>query len=446
MKNPIRADSEFTTSSDELPPRPTWVRYQVLAAGCGLAVITYIHRVGFATASAEFKTSLNLTDKHLGSLMAAFMIGYGLFEMPWGFLGDRLGVRNILAWIILGGSILTASLAFVGLLPPDVAVVFNVLLVLRFAFGAFQAGTFPSLSRMMADWMPSTERGSAQGAIWMSSRIGGATAPLLLVGLIELMGDWKRPLVVVAGLGLAWCGWFWLWFRNQPEQMRQVNEAERKLIEAGRPRHSQAGHSQVPWLRLLSSRSVWALCLMYGFLGFSGNFYLTMLPTYLKNHRGLTKETTGLLTSLPFAFGVVACLAGGLLSDAIIRRWGKRWGRRIVGAAGLLTAGLAIAAVPWVDRVEALAALLVLAFFGNDLAMAPAWAAAADIGERYTGVLSGAMNMAASFMAAAEARTVGQLLDSHDLVMPFLLLALSYALGTLCWLGVDVRRTLGEAH
>jgi len=422
------------------------VRYQVLAAGCSLAVITYIHRVGFATASAEFKKSLNLTDGHLGDLMAAFMIGYGLFEIPWGFLGDRLGVRNILAWIILGGSILTASLALVGLLPPDVAVVFNVMLVLRFAFGAFQAGTFPSISRMMADWMPSTERGSAQGAIWMSSRIGGAAAPFLLGKLIRLVGDWKLPLVVVAGLGLAWCGWFWLWFRNQPEQMRQVNEAERKLIQAGRSQHSQTGHSQVPWSRLLSSRSVWALCLMYGFLGFSGNFYLTMLPTYLRNHRGLTMETTGLLTSLPFAFGVVACLAGGLLSDAIIRRWGKRWGRRIVGAAGLLTAGMAIAAVPWVDRVEALAALLVLAFFGNDLAMAPAWAAAADIGERYTGVLSGAMNMAASFMAAAEARTVGQLLDSHDLVMPFLLLALSYALGTLCWLGVDVRRTLAEDH
>jgi MFS transporter, ACS family, glucarate transporter len=444
MNEPIRAASEFATSSDELPARPTWVRYQVLAAGCSLAVITYIHRVGFATASAEFKTSLNLTDKHLGRLMAAFMIGYGLFEMPWGFLGDRLGVRHILAWIILGGSILTASLALVGLLPPDVAVIFWVLLVLRFAFGAFQAGTFPSISRMMADWMPSTERGSAQGAIWMSSRIGGAAAPLLLVGLIDVMGDWKRPLVVVAGLGLAWCGWFWLWFRNQPEQMRQVNEAERKLIQAGRSQHSQAGHSQVPWSRLLRSRSVWALCLMYGFLGFSGNFYLTLLPTYLKNHRGLTKETTGLLTSLPFAFGVIACLAGGLLSDAIIRRWGKTWGRRIVGAAGLLTAGLAILAIPWVHRVPALASLLVLAFFGNDLAMAPAWAAAADIGERYTGVLSGAMNMAASFMAAVEASLIGQLLDSHELVVPFLLLALSYAFGTLCWFGVDVRRTLAE--
>jgi sugar phosphate permease len=318
----------------------------------------------------------------------------------------------------------------------------SVLLVLRFLFGAFQAGTFPAISRMMADWMPSTERGSAQGAIWMSSRIGGAVAPLLLVGLINVLGDWKWPLVIVAGLGLAWCGAFWLWFRNEPDQMSQVNEAERKLIHAGRSVQSQATHSQVPWSRILRSRAVWALCLMYGFLGFSGNFYLTLLPTYLKNHRGLTKETAGLLTSLPFAFGVVACLVGGVLSDAIIRRWGKRWGRRIVGAAGLLTGCVAIAAVPFVERVEVLATLLVLAFFGNDLAMAPAWASAADIGERYTGVLSGAMNMAASFMAAVEASVIGGLLEAHDLVMPFLLLAFSYALGTICWLGVDVRRTL----
>ena len=163
---------------------------------------------------------------------------------------------------------------------------------------------------------------------------------------------------------------------------------------------------------MLRSRSVWALCLMYGFLGFSGNFYLTLLPTYLKNHRHLSSEVTGWLTSLPFAFGVVACFVGGSFSDVIIRRWGKRWGRRIVGAAGLTVAGLAILAVPWVENVVALGFLLVLAFFGNDLAMAPAWAAAADIGERHTGTLAGTMNMMASFMAAIQAIAVGRLFES----------------------------------
>jgi sugar phosphate permease len=426
------------------PARTTWVRYQVLGAACILAVITYIHRVGFATASAEFKTSLGVTDDQLGILGAAFMVSYGLFEIPWGFLGDRFGVRSALAAIILGGSILTACLALVAFLPPIMAVVFAFLFVLRFLFGAFQAGTFPSISRTTADWMPATERGSAQGAIWMSSRVGGAMAPLIVAWLIAVLGDWKLPLVLISGLGLAWCAVFWPWFRSRPEDMSQVNARELGLIQAGRAASTAHGHGAVPWDKMLRSRSAWALFAMYGFLGFSGNFYIVLLPTYLKNHRHLDTTLSGWLTSLPFALGVGACLIGGSLSDAIIRRWGKGWGRRLVGMTGLAAAGLAILFVPEVYNTWALGLLLALAFFGNDLAMAPAWAAAADIGERHTGVLSGAMNMTASFMAAIQAIWLGQLLKAGNLVLPFVLLAASYALGAIAWLGVDVRKTLAD--
>ncbi len=224
------------------PARPTWVRYQVLAAACSLAVITYIHRVGFATASAEFKTSLGLTDAQLGCMMAAFMIGYGLFEIPWGFLGDRLGVRNILAAIILGGSTLTACLALVGVPAAGTWLSSSsFLIVLRFLFGAFQAGTFPAISRMMADWMPTTERGSAQGAIWMSSRHGrrtGAAALGLAVcrhGRLEDAAGARAPC-----LGLAWCACV-LAVVSQPSRRRcrRSTATERKLIEAGRA--SRAG-------------------------------------------------------------------------------------------------------------------------------------------------------------------------------------------------------------
>ena len=426
-------------------PPPTRVRYQVLAAACSLAVITYIHRVGFGTAAAELKAPLGLSDTQISWLMFAFMVGYGLFEMPWGFLGDRVGVRNILGAIILGGSLTTAGLALVGLLPSGPVLVFAALLVLRFLFGAIQAGTFPVISRVMADWMPTTERGSAQGTVWMSSRLGGFIAPPLIVWLFGVIGDWKSALVVVASPGLLWCLAFWPWFRNQPEDMPQVNKQERKLIEAGLGARAAHGHGPVPWAKMARSPSVWALCGMYGFLGFSGNFYLTLLPTYLKNHRNLDSSTMSWLSGLPFAFGVLACFAGGWFSDAVIRRWGKRWGRRIVGGTGLMLAALAIVSVPWVDHVVLLGFLLILTFVGNDLAMAPAWASAADIGERYTGVLSGAMNMMASFMAAIQALVIGHLFEMNNLVAPFIILAASYALGTLCWIGVDVRKTLAEA-
>jgi hypothetical protein len=237
---------------------------------------------------------------------------------------------------------------------------------------------------------------------------------------------------------------FWPWYRNAPEEMPRVNRAERALIEAGRSGMPATGHDAIPWGRMARMRSVWALWLMYGFFGFSGNFYLTMLPTYLENHRHLDAKVAWWLTALPFGFGVVACQVGGSLSDAIIRRRGKAWGRRLVGAAGLIAAGSAIIAIPWVADVRVVGVLLVLAFFGNDLSMAPAWAAAADIGGRHTGTLAGAMNMASSFMAAIQVIVVGRLFDSDDLVSPFVLLALSYGLGTIAWMGVDVRRTLAD--
>lgn len=426
--------------------RPTKVRYRVLAAASSLAVITYIHRVGFATASAELSRILHLTDTHLGWLMAAFMLGYGLFEMPWGFLADKLGSRNVLAAIILGGSALTASLALVGFLPGQITLVVAVLVLLRFAFGMFQAGTFPALSRMTADWLPTTERGRAQGVVWMSSRLGGALAPFVIVVLFRTMDDWKAPLVLVAGLGLFWCAIFWPWFRNRPEEMPQVNRVECKLIAAGRAAGASHPHGDVPWGRMFRSTSVWSLWLMYGFLGLSGNFFLTLLPTYLRNHRHLDSYTTGLLTSLPFAFGVVGCMLGGWISDLVTRHCGRRFGRRLVGLAGMAVAGLAIVAVPFVEEVGTMGLLLVLTFFGNDLSMAPAWAAAADIGERHAGVLSGAMNMLGSFFAGAAAIVIGRLFDAGDLHAPFFLLATSYALAVLCWIGVDVRRTLADAH
>ncbi len=423
--------------------RPTRVRFVVLGAACLLAIVTYIHRVGFATASVEFQGPLGLNDRQMAALMAAFMLAYGLFEIPWGALADRLGVRTVLSVVILGGSALTAALALVGLLPAGAAWAVPLLIVLRFLFGAFQAGTFPAVSRMMADWMPVAERGGAQGLIWMASRIGGAMAPLLIGGLIALTGNWMLALLAASGLGLAWCAGFRPWFRNRPEEMPRVNAAERGWILAGRAARP-AGHGAVPWGRLLRSRSAWALCLMYGCLGYSGNFFLTLLPTYLKNHRHLDPQTVRLLTALPFAGGVAACLVGGLLSDAIIARHGRRWGRRLVGMLGLSLAGLAILATTQVDHVVGLGFLLCLTFIGNDLAMGPAWAAAADIGDRYTGTLAGAMNMTASLTAATMALVTGYLFDAGYPVVPFVLFGVVYGLGALCWLGVDVTRTLAD--
>jgi sugar phosphate permease len=422
--------------------RPTSVRHAVLGAACLLAILTYLLRVGFNSVSTEMRTDLGLGQDHWGYLSAAFMVAYGLFEVPWGHLGDRLGVRGPLVWVVLGGSATTAAVALVTFLPPGIGTVLTALLVLRFLFGLFQAGTFPLISRMMADWIPTAERGQAQGLVWMSSRMGGSLAPLLLIPLFQGLGSWQVPLVLVAGLGLVWAAGFWPLYRGHPEETPRVNAAELAIIAAGRGARP-AAHGATPWRRMLRSRSVWCLCLMYGGLGFSGNFFLFFLPDYLKTQRGLPPGQAKWLSALPFVFGVFACLAGGALSDWIIRRTGnRRWSRRPVGMAGLALAAVGILATTQVRDVWWLGLLLCITFFGNDLSMGPAWAAATDKGGRYAGTLSGLMNMTASFTGAAAMAIVGQLLKDGYNDLPFVLFAVSYAIGALAWLGVDVTHTL----
>ena len=102
--------------------------------------------------------------------------------------------------------------------------------VIRFLFGAGEAGCFPILTRMLSMWLPSRERVTAQGLLWAFARWGGAFTPPLVLAAIGLIG-WRLSFVAFAGLGLVWCVIFWFWFKDNPRQHTSVNDAERELLE-----------------------------------------------------------------------------------------------------------------------------------------------------------------------------------------------------------------------
>ena len=419
---------------------PTRVRYLVLAGGCSMALLAYVDRFGFAVFADRIGEDFGLSDQDMGYLMAAFLVSYGACQVPAGLAGDRFGARLLLTVFVVGWSVATAAL---GLVPKDVALTWlplALLLGLRIVFGAFQSGAFPVFARVVGDWIPVTERGSAQGLMWTTSRLGAAASPFFLIWLLNLCGGWKLPLVILAGLGLLWSAAFWAWFRNRPEDMPQLNDAERRLIRVGQA-PARLPRSGIPWRRLLGSRSAWCLCLMYGGCGPAGNFMLTFLPYYLHRQRHLSDETTRWLLSGPLTTGFVACTAGGLVSDWLIRHWGSRKsGRRANGLAGLTLAGVAFAATVWVEDPRLLGLLLCLTQFGNDFCMGPAWAAATEIGERYAGTLSGAMNMTSNCSGAVAASVAGYLFQIGHADWAFFAFGGTYLFGALCWLGIDVTK------
>src|SRR5436305_778779 len=175
-------------------PRPSRVRLVVLAFACTLSLITYLDRVCIMRVQDDIKSHLGLSPEQMGLVFSAFLLGYALFEVPGGWMGDRWGSRRVLTRIVLWWSVFTALTGFVNYFSYDsglripffghvIPVLFDsflAILLVRFLFGCGEAGAYPNLTRVNGLWFPFRERAFAQGAVWMSARLGGAVAPFVI--------------------------------------------------------------------------------------------------------------------------------------------------------------------------------------------------------------------------------------------------------------------------
>ncbi|HYV35430.1 MAG TPA: MFS transporter, partial [Gemmataceae bacterium] len=146
-------------------------------------------------------------------------------------------------------------------------------------------------------------------------------------------------------------------------------------------------------------------------------FNMFWLPKYLKEVYGVDKVAepfrAGVLTGSPLLFGAVACVAGGFLTDYLIRRTGNRkWGRRIFGVVGKGICGLCYIASMFAPNVYWFVFAIAMAAFWNDMTMGAAWASCLDIGRKYSGVVSGCMNTIGNLGGTTATILTGQILDS----------------------------------
>jgi MFS family permease len=253
--------------------------------------------------------------------------------------------------------------------------------------------------------------------------------------------------------GVAWGVAFFAWFRDSPEDKAACNAAERALIRGDHPSRERrsAGHAWPPWRPLVSSASMWALCLASGGVSFAWYFYPTWQPEYLKQVHHIGYADSEIVTGLPFLCGAVGCLAGGRLSDHIVRRTGnRRWGRSLLGCIGFGGAGLCVLGSGFATAAWQAIALLCLAFLINDLAIPALWAACTDISGRYAGTVAGIMNMAGGIGAVLSPilipRIIQMLPPTYEAAFRWRIifagLAVSWVLAALAWLFIDASKPL----
>jgi len=411
------------------------LRHRVLTLVALASAITYLDRVCLSAAAPAIMRDLGLSNIQMGYAFSVFPLAYGIFEMPMGWLGDRLGQRKMITRIVACWSGFTALTGMVMGYPG--------LLVVRSAFGAAEAGAFPSLARALARWFRPTDRAKATGIMWMASRLGAAIGIPLAVVLIGWLG-WRFTFVVFGALGGCWCLFFWRWYRDDPAGHPAIAASD--LTYLGQDAHLANAPSSdgTPWKCLFSSINLWSFFWMYFASSYGFWFLLTWLPTFLMGQFHISAQRSSLYAALPLAVGAMSSVIGGALSDWLVRHTGSLlWGRRFVGLGGYLIAAIGFAAAAVMRTPFAAIFWLMIAELGLDLAVPVAWAACLEVGGSFGGTTTAFMNTASTISAAISPLAAAWMFMRFGSFTSMLMSAGAlYFLASFLWLKVDATQSL----
>jgi len=367
--------------------------------------------------------ALHISPAQWGWVGTFFLLGYALFEVPTGHLGDRLGARKVLTRIVLWWSVFTALTGAVSAYP--------LLLAVRFLFGAGEAGAYPNGSVAISNWFPPATRGRAFGLFMMSGQLGGSLTPLLVLPIQRNFG-WRLSFYLFATLGVVWAAvWFWQ-FRDAPPLTHVA--------------HSKVHEEETTWRSILRSRNLWAIMALTAGYVYTLSFFQTWMHTYLVRGRAFSERDLS-LSALPYFFGAAANLLGGLACDWLVPRVGLKWSRRTVGMTGLFLCAASIVGTIFAVSHIAIITCLSLAFAGIAFQQPAIFAACLDIGGNRGGVVSGFMNMAGQLGGAVASAVFGYIVTATgNYNAPLVPMAILLTIAMLLWGRVDVTQTCRGAR
>ncbi|HLJ10074.1 MAG TPA: MFS transporter [Planctomycetaceae bacterium] len=454
----------------ENPTRPTRARFVVVAFLSTLVFVLYVDRICIGKARGAIERDLGLSHTQMGLVFGAFTLAYGLFEVPTGRWGDRFGSRGVLTRIVLWWSVFTAltgcvwkfsfdsgityHLAFRSW-QQDVPLVFNsfvLLLLIRFLFGAGEAGALPNTARVVARWIPVHERGMAQGIILTCMQLGGAVSPIVATYLIKAVG-WRLSFVILGSLGVVWGSLFYWWFRDDPASHPAVNDAEKALCNAS-AEPGTTEHPAIPWRLVLSSANVWLMGLIMTASAFASYMYMFWLPTYLEEARGVSESKSGWLSGSVLAGAAIGSFCGGPLSTSVVQWTGEtRWTRRLLGFSLVAAAGLFLGGSIYCDSPTAACLCIAMAGVCGQAQVSNWWAVTMDISGKHLGAMFGLLNSLGVPGAIASPIFLGSFADYRKSLgftgraqwdPAFAVYSAILLAGATCWLLVDSTKSAVE--
>jgi ACS family glucarate transporter-like MFS transporter len=420
-------------------PSQTHIRWFLVFWLFILSAVSFLDRVNISVAGASIASDYNLSNLELGFVFSAFLLGYALFQTPGGWLADKLGSRRVLSAGVLWWGIFTALTAS---LSSSIAHALLLFISIRFLLGAGEAIIYPASNQFITRWIPSEERGIANGWIFAGVGAGAGISPPLVTWVMVHYG-WRYSFWMCAAIGLAAGAVWYLLARDTPEEHPGVSAAERSTIESGLTlRQDQNPASLVPWSRIVSSRSVLAVTTSYFCYGYVAWIFFSWFYIYLKKVRGLDLKSSALYGMLPFIAMTLCCLAGGWLNDAITKSQGKRAGRSGIAVFSMALTALFLILGSRARNAHIASVVLAGGAGALYLSQSSFWSVTADIGGASSGSVSGLMNMGAQLGGALTASLTPWIADHFGWTASFLVAAGFSVVGSLAWLLVDPNKNL----
>jgi MFS transporter, ACS family, glucarate transporter len=407
-------------------------RHQVLHFLFLLSIITFLDRVCMNVVGKYIKQDLHFNNQQFGYVLGAFSLAYALFELPTGMLGDTIGPRKILTRVVIWFSTFTALTA--------TALNFWYLLLVRFLFGAGEAGAYPNTSIVISKWFPVSETGKAQSIVWAAARLGGALTPIVVLPLVHSLG-WRKTFLVLGTLGTVWAMAWHYWFRNEPADKKNITSSELHLIES--QRSIRQVHATINLKKMFRYRQLWLLMLMCHLFFYGSYFFTNWSSIYFQEGRGMTENESKNFISLSYLLGAVGCLAGGFISDKLVKIYGLKWGRRLVAITGLSLSAAFFLVAGLVTNNSAAGYCLSICVLTKDMALPVAFATCIDMGKTKSGTVTGAMNFAGQLGGFFITILFGNIVSlTKNFNYPLYLIAACLLVSALLWLYINPEKAI----
>ncbi len=405
-----------------------------------MSAIAYLDRVNISIAGTAIQQDFKISNVELGYVFSAFVIGYALFQAPGGRLADKYGPRLVItAGVVWWGIFTTAS----ALVPTGLSYSLTLMIATRFLLGLGEAVVYPSSNRLVSAWIPSLERGLANGLIFAGVGAGAGVTPPLITYVLTNWG-WHMSFYVCAGIGLiAGLGWYVL-ARDTPRQHPWTSKEEIAHIEAGLPAPAKEieSHKALPWGAILGDRNIIFISLSYFSFGYVAYIFFTWFFIYLNRVRGMDLKKSALYSMLPFIAMAVASSVGGWIADQLTKKFGKRVGRCGQAAFGMALSAVFLALATQVESAQVASFVLAGGAGALYVAQSAFWAVVADIAGSSSGSASGLMNMVGQIGGATTASLTPLIADRFGWTESFLVAAGLCALGSAAWLLVRPERVI----